>query len=463
MYSLGPAAVVAVAAGLPLLALVATASLDGSTSYVAPFPNLYTRAPTFGVRVVVADRVPVDVVELWYSRWSSKPTMYARLDEGPWTWTFDSIAMGGDGNYSFYSVTYAGGTREAAPMVPDAFINVDTTKPTSAVVPLRPFINQTVFQVRVQAQDNMGIDHVDLFVKSPHSGGSRFLQMLKPPPWVYTVDTRAISGGGDGPYQFYSKAVDRAGNVEEMPQADAVATVVDTRPPSSHLLGDFPPYYTHTLLLLSAAATDGGSGVARVDLWYQRDGAAWANLGPGTPTDQGQYAWTVDTARLAGDGHYAFMTGAYDAAGNAQPPTDAREVVVDATGPNLSVNAPADGSYAGSSSVGVAWTAKDAVSGVDHYEVSLDGSPFVNIGLSVRQTYRELPDGGHTVVIRAYDGAGNMAEETVHFSVDTNPFSPSGPYGLALTGLVAGVGLLLAVVAFLKLRRRRPHRARGGP
>ncbi len=76
-----------------------------------------------------------------------------------------------------------------------------------------------------------------------------------------------------------------------------------------------------------------------------------------------------------------------------------------------------------------------------------------------------VADGSHTVTVSAIDLAGNSQAVSVNLTVDTNPFSPTGPYGSGpLIGLIGTivVGVLLVLLKLLrrgglppKLSRRR--------
>lgn len=57
----------------------------------------------------------------------------------------------------------------------------------------------------------------------------------------------------------------------------------------------------------------------------------------------------------------------------------------------------------------------DATSGVDHYELSLDGGPFATVA-SPYQT-PDLAVGSHTVTVKAFDKAGNVTEASTTFDI----------------------------------------------
>jgi len=74
------------------------------------------------------------------------------------------------------------------------------------------------------------------------------------------------------------------------------------------------------------------------------------------------------------------------------------------------------------SSVAVSWTGSDNLGGendgVDHYEISVNGGPYRNVG---RDTSAELDlqDGMHIVRIKAFDMLGNERVGLVRFYIDT--------------------------------------------
>ncbi|MBD3192130.1 MAG: hypothetical protein GF308_15905, partial [Candidatus Heimdallarchaeota archaeon] len=62
--------------------------------------------------------------------------------------------------------------------------------------------------------------------------------------------------------------------------------------------------------------------------------------------------------------------------------------------------------------------------GIDHYEIRIDSGSWVDKGTSTSHSYTGLADGGHTVDVMAYDGAGNTNTDTVSFTIDTSTGPP---------------------------------------
>ncbi len=133
-------------------------------------------------------------------------------------------------------------------------------------------------------------------------------------------------------------------------------------------------------------------------------------------------------------------------------------VLVDGTPPSLRITAPTGAATFTAASVTVTWTGQDNLSGIGHYEVSVDGGAHLNLGTNTSFT-QNFADGSHMVTVWAFDLAGNNASESVSFRVDTNPFSPSGPYAGAPTYAIIAVAVVgVAFVMWRRQRRAKPPR-----
>jgi len=116
------------------------------------------------------------------------------------------------------------------------------------------------------------------------------------------------------------------------------------------------------------------------------------------------------------DGTHTIYVRAYDLAGNFNE--SSVTVTIDTLSPSLEILTPEEGSYNNTGNVSVTWTSNDVTSGIDHYEVGIDGTNWT----SVNETTWELTgltDGTYTVHVRAYDVAGNFNQANVTLTVDT--------------------------------------------
>jgi hypothetical protein len=189
-----------------------------------------------------------------------------------------------------------GGTTEAA----------DTEAPSVSVSAPAEQVRGSI-QVTAEATDPSGVTSVAFSATGP--GGSADLGEDMEAPFVATWDTTAVP---DGEYDVVATATDGAGNEGE---SDPATVLVDNTPPTVTLA---TPESTETGSLLSAAAEDGGSGVAsvRFDLAGDSGTPDWQELETvESPSDGGSYEATFDTSGSA-EGTYLVRAVAFDAVGN---------------------------------------------------------------------------------------------------------------------------------------------------
>jgi hypothetical protein len=501
------------------------------TSSAQSLPT-YTNSTTFAVQGNASDDLGLSSVELWYSRDGGSYSLYSTLLTPPWQWQFISSMTGGEGSYDIYTIaTDIAGNRESQLGVPDANTVVDTSKPISAAASLPSLSNSSVIAVSATASDLVGIASVELWYSSPGETW-RSYGTLVAPPWQWSINTTHF--GGDGRYDFFTRAKDNAGNCEDyrfsFPDA---STTRDTVAPttSTDITGSQSPsgWYTSDVNV-SLSSYDQTSGVA--SSYYRIDSGGWDtysaqfNLteegthvieyysgdnagnsetyramqveidrtGPVTEIlaggSVGANGWfdravTIgleanDTLSGPGKIYYRFDNGVFtefnglianladglytlecfsvDLAGN-NGTTVFLQLKIDATAPSIA-NVTSS-FHATDSNVAISWTGNDDTSGIDHYEVIIDGGPRSIVG-NLAGVVLTLADGTHTITIVAIDSAGNMATRSISVSVDTNPLSTSGPAGPWLDiGLFGAILAGMLLVLFLLKRRRKDEDRRG--
>jgi flagellar hook assembly protein FlgD len=216
-----------VKAGTPGVAADATAGADTTppVSSVDPIEPYWQSSP-FTVTVAATDNMSgVTSVELWYrhspdnSTWNDWQEVGAD-DKAPWQWSFS--ASDGDGFYEFRSAaTDAAGNVKNVPDEADARAGVDTVSPESSVNQIEPYwqnASSVPFDVVASTLDyTSGAENVSL----------HYCYSVDNESWgdwaLYGSDNNGSDGWSwrftapenDGYYEFYSLAVDAAGNVEE--------------------------------------------------------------------------------------------------------------------------------------------------------------------------------------------------------------------------------------------------------
>ncbi|MCP8314073.1 MAG: pre-peptidase C-terminal domain-containing protein [archaeon] len=123
--------------------------------------------------------------------------------------------------------------------------------------------------------------------------------------------------------------------------------------------------------------------------------------------------------------------------------------------PTLSITSPTSGAEVKSSSVPVAWTGSDLDSGIDHYEVKLDDGSWSDVGTALTYTFVNVPDGSHTIYVKAVDGADNSKIELVNLTVNTSLLLGPGWMDDIMIFAIIIIAIVVIVVAIVLVRRRK--------
>lgn len=358
---------------------------------------------------------------------SGVASIHERTDGGAWQ-TYSAPFVLGDGSHTvqYFSIDRAGNQGATG----TSGVNVDTTPPTVLAqfsgTPGSVGWYTSPVGVSFQATDS-GSGVASISVRT--NGG----------PWQNYISSNALQNvTTDGVYSLTYFATDLAGNAGPSQtlsfKIDQLAPGVGVRvtgTPGNN--GWFSSSVTVTL-----NATDDASGVA--SLSYRIDGGSWQAYSGPFPLGEGNH--TVDYV-------------ATDVAGNAAA-VQSSAVKVDTTPPVLDHLVPSG--PVTTPEVTVSWSGSDAVSGIADYRYSVDGGPFHLVGKATSATIA-VADGDHTIVVAAFDVAGNSAQATTQIHVDTNVFSFFGPYaGVPLVALLALAVIALLLVVFYWRRRKKEER-----
>ncbi len=128
----------------------------------------------------------------------------------------------------------------------------------------------------------------------------------------------------------------------------------------------------------------------------------------------------VRTLSEVADGIHSVRLIARDNAGNARQAQVT--FLVDATPPDLVITSLGTRFWISDDRVEVTWSAADATSGLDRFELNLDGGPPVQLVASARShVFQGVGEGLHTVNVTAFDQVGNRRLAVDAFAVDTAP------------------------------------------
>jgi C1A family cysteine protease len=221
-----------------------------------------------------------------------------------------------------------------------------------------------------------------------------------------TLTSHTFTNLTQGSHSVQVRAYDCSGN----DASDIVSFCVDSTNPWVDILSP-----SNDALISSSSLTvswTGSDAVSGIDYYMvSLDQGAWIDVG----------AQTSRSFSGLAQGSHTVQVRAYDMAGNYE--TDEVSFTLDSLGPNLEIIDPTDGTISSSTTVDVSWTGFDSGSGIDRYEVRMDQGFWLNVGSQISHQFTSVSQGDHTVEVRAYDLAGNIALESASFTIDT--ISPS--------------------------------------
>lgn len=317
----------------------------------------------------------------------------------------------------------------------------DDLAPASRVGALPAMHNNHALKVPVNVTAGSGdLDHLKLYYRVNGAGNFALYTTAGNPKGEWHGNPITFVTASDGRYEFFSLATNRSGSTEPIKNASEATVLIDTVRPSSSasVTGDWGNagwYRAPAKVNLTAA--DALSGAAAI--YYRVDGG-------GFKLYSGQFM--VD-----GDGYHKLEHYAKDKAGNAEAVRSA-DIRVDRNGPSVDFEK-RSGSNFGSGDLEVKLKIVDEASGVDMAQVSLDGGRFQNIPLGdPKASFSGLEEGTHTMVVRAWDYAGNMAESSWSFNVDRSSLSRNVAPVIIPLGAVGITLLSLAAIFFVSRRGR---------
>ena len=277
----------------------------------------------------------VKSIEVWYS-FEGSNTLYEAISGTPATIATGSVdfAPAQEGIYTLWSIcTDAFGNREPTPPEPDMELAVDLAPPISSVSAPQ---YSTAFPVQVSVVATDAVTLVtSVSVYYSLDGGD----------WLLAGEIDASRGTLDftpenvveGVYGFISVGTDAAGHEESMRDVPDSETTVDwTAPQSSCTSASFS---NSTSISVAYEASDGGSGVSSIVLYYKFGTGNWQDTGLTKAGSSGTFDFTASD----GEGTYYFQTKAEDKAGNRESgPSGSGDdsTVLDATAPGSSATAP---------------------------------------------------------------------------------------------------------------------------
>jgi hypothetical protein len=238
-----------------------------------------------------------DVVRAWHSGAQTNYGVIVTGDEGPER----------NRSRNFYSRQQ---TNSMPYIAVDFTVSCDTVPPTTSIDPLPNWSTENIVVIwsgTDTAQSGCspsGIAYYDVQYRRDNNNWVNWKSQT-------TGNSATLKGALSGSvYQFRARAVDKAGNVQSWPGAQA-STTVDTVAPSASV-NPLPEFTLSPVFLVTWSGTDNLSGIKSYDVQWRLLNGEWNWLIQNTP----QTSFQVTGAQ---NGTYQLRARATDNAGNVQP------------------------------------------------------------------------------------------------------------------------------------------------
>jgi hypothetical protein len=388
----------------------------------------------------------VDYFDVWVWNSVSWTPIWTQSDVNSGGWQLASASIPLDSiwvEFDFWSDSTVGLGPYEGVYIDDIVITAtDSVAPVSSVGSLNTHYPTSTISIPYSASDaGSGMDYTELYYQKGTSGGFTRYTTVENPTGHWASSPIAFNSsltGGNGLYQFYTRATDNYTNVESAPGGYDASTIIDTVLPSTLIdftgtVGNNGWYCSSVTITL--VASDVTSGVANTK--YRIDSGSWQIYG--------------SSFNYSTPGNHTIEYNSTDAAGNLET-TKNESLKIDVVNPSLVIITANDTLFT-SNAVEITYTSTDNVSGLDVASYILDSGTPVSCSNGVI-SLSGLNDGTHTLKIRASDNAGNVIEKTMTFKVDTSVFSMSGPMGPWLDVILI-ILIIVAISIFLLVKRRK--------
>ncbi|MFP4608104.1 MAG: helix-hairpin-helix domain-containing protein [Candidatus Aenigmatarchaeota archaeon] len=210
----------------------------------------------------------------------------------------------------------------------------------------------------------------------------------------------------EGEREIEVRAIDSVGNRAK----DSISFMIDTTPPSVEIENpENDEIFNVAEVSIDWSAEDSLSGVdyyeVRIDEGNDGGWSEWQNI------DAPSYIFE-DTI----DGEHTVEVRAVDRAGNTR--SEDVYFLVDTTPPEIEIISP-DG-VIDEDSVTTRWECNETLTGIDYFQVIIEGNGVEVSGEQNEYSFDDLSDGEYELEIRAVDNAGNVGNESIKFEVDTS-------------------------------------------
>ncbi len=302
-----------------------------------------------------------------------------------------------------------------------ARFTIDTIPPTIDITfPKKDEFKKDSLKVEWKASSNgTSIDHFEA-----KAGNREWAKVGK-------ATSHQFSDLKDGKYNIEIRAVDEAGNTAK----DFKPVMIDTQAPEIDITSPGEKDLVNDeKLKIQWESTDEVSGVDHYEVKLaNRDKVSYMG------TDN-QYVF-----ENLEDGNHTIKVRSFDELENEA--FDTITFTLDTADPEVNITSPQKEKVFEEKNLKVEWNGSDELTGIDHYEVRIDGGNWKTVEDNTTFSFKDLEDGSHTVEVRAWDKAGNNYTKSISFEVDTTNWLLIG------LAIAAGVGVPAAGLLFMRHKK----------
>jgi hypothetical protein len=329
----------------------------------------------------------------------------------PYSCSYDTSALA-DGQYDFRSLATDNAGNTANSTVYSGAI-VDNTAPTVTMTDPGQYLKGTI-TLDATAGDGAGSGVASVKIQRSPAGAGNWTDICTDNSSPYQcTSVNTATWGGDGVYDLRAIATD---NVSKSTTSSTVTSRrVDNTTPTA-TMNDPGAYLAGATVSLTAAGTDGGSGVANVKIQSSPAGAgSWTDVCTDTTSP---YACTFDSTAVS-DGLYDLRAITTDNAGNTTTSSTVANRRVDNTAPTAGLTDPGSPLRG---TVTLNATGTDGGSGVLNVQIQrapTGTSTWTTICTDATSPYScswnttaGVPDGGYDLRAVTTDNAGNVTNSS---------------------------------------------------
>jgi len=367
-----------------------------------------------------------------------------RVDSGAWSKASadDGFFDEADESFTFTTSALPSGTHLIEARGKNSVGNIETSFAVDTITVLADLTSPTTslsysspFYIKGATTYVSGKTRFELTASDTESGVANTYYKIDLGSWRLYAGAFTLSGIFDGFHTLYFYSVD---NVENNETAKSFYTVVDNTGPTLSL--NSPSNGTafgSSNVSVSWTGSESGSGIDH----YETKIDSGSYISKGTATSH----MFMDV----GEGNHKVYIKSFDMLGNSEELSV--NFLVDVSRPTISIASPRDGSEIRSWLLTVAWSGLDEISGIDHYEVRLDGNVWINVRTNTTYKFAPVGDGSHTLHIKAIDKANNYQEVQINFSINTSLIGGPGWVDEAI--VFGGISIVVAIAIGLCVKK----------